>query len=293
MYAPVIYLAYQGHREGLEDSALVLLQTFLGFASALGCVGFGLITVKPSSQCLISRQYLCQASMGERNSTHVENRVPSVKEVAAEDEIHVRSLQRSTDNIASSVGNKINVNIQSDDGSTPLHFAVVHEHLDIIHLLLKNGANGTTLDVNGNTPLHSAIFQQRADIVRLLLTKTEDVNVQGRLGYTPLHLSIQVQNVDILWLLLEFGATLNIQDKKGDDQIDVVRDKETVYDMWESLEKRYEKKGMPGHLMLRRTLMTMRLAEQDDLEVFLKDFDELRTSHAKTDTNDNEACRTR
>lgn len=158
---------------------------------------------------------------GERNSTHVENRVPSVKEVAAEDEIHVRSLQRSTDNIASSVGNKINVNIQSDDGSTPLHFAVVHEHLDIIHLLLKNGANGTTLDVNGKTPLHSAIFQQRADIVRLLLTKTEDVNVQGRLGYTPLHLSIQVQNVDILWLLLEFGATLNIQDKKGNTPLHI------------------------------------------------------------------------
>ncbi|GJQ80008.1 hypothetical protein Trydic_g9481 [Trypoxylus dichotomus] len=69
IYAPIIYLlggitkAYQGYREGLEDSALVLLQTFLGFASALGCVGFGLVTVKPSSQCLISRQYLCQASM--------------------------------------------------------------------------------------------------------------------------------------------------------------------------------------------------------------------------------------
>ncbi|CAH0564315.1 unnamed protein product [Brassicogethes aeneus] len=63
MYAPIFYLVYQGYKEGLEDSALVLLQTFMGFASALGCVGFGLITVRPSSQCLISRQYLCQAAM--------------------------------------------------------------------------------------------------------------------------------------------------------------------------------------------------------------------------------------
>lgn len=52
-----------GYNEGLEDSALVLLQTFLGFATALGCVGFGLVVVRPSDQCLISRQYLCQASM--------------------------------------------------------------------------------------------------------------------------------------------------------------------------------------------------------------------------------------
>lgn len=59
----VIFKVYQGYTEGLEDSALVLLQTFMGFASALGCVGFGLVTVRPSSQCLISRQYLCQAAM--------------------------------------------------------------------------------------------------------------------------------------------------------------------------------------------------------------------------------------
>nr|CAD7404626.1 unnamed protein product [Timema cristinae] len=55
--------ALQGYKEGLEDSALVLMQTFLGFATTLGCVGFGLVVVRPNEQCLISRQYLCQAAM--------------------------------------------------------------------------------------------------------------------------------------------------------------------------------------------------------------------------------------
>ncbi|XP_046406251.1 monocarboxylate transporter 12-like [Ischnura elegans] len=63
LYTPIFYLVLQGYREGLEDSALLLLQTFLGFATALGCVGFGLVVVRPSDQCLISRQYLCQAAM--------------------------------------------------------------------------------------------------------------------------------------------------------------------------------------------------------------------------------------
>ncbi|CAB3369791.1 Hypothetical predicted protein [Cloeon dipterum] len=63
LYTPIFYLVMHGYNEGLEDSALVLLQTFLGFATALGCVGFGLVVVRPSDQCLISRQYLCQASM--------------------------------------------------------------------------------------------------------------------------------------------------------------------------------------------------------------------------------------
>nr|CAD7450324.1 unnamed protein product [Timema bartmani] len=63
LYTPVFYLALQGYKEGLEDSALVLMQTFLGFATTLGCVGFGLVVVRPNEQCLISRQYLCQAAM--------------------------------------------------------------------------------------------------------------------------------------------------------------------------------------------------------------------------------------
>jgi len=55
--------ALQGYKEGLEHSTLVLLETFLGFATTLGCVGFGLIVTRPSENCLVSRQYLCQAAV--------------------------------------------------------------------------------------------------------------------------------------------------------------------------------------------------------------------------------------
>lgn len=41
----------------------MLLQTFLGFAAVLGCAGFGLVLVRPSAQCLVSKQYLCQTAM--------------------------------------------------------------------------------------------------------------------------------------------------------------------------------------------------------------------------------------
>ncbi|KAK7068299.1 hypothetical protein SK128_005232 [Halocaridina rubra] len=63
LYTPLFYLILYGQREGLEESSLILLQTFLGFAYALGCIGFGLIVVKQSEDCMISRQYLCQASL--------------------------------------------------------------------------------------------------------------------------------------------------------------------------------------------------------------------------------------
>lgn len=58
-----------------------------------------------------------------------------------------------------------------------------------------------------------------------------------------------------------------------DAQIDFIRDKSTAYNMWQTLEERYEKKGPPGQLRLRRNLMSMKLKEMDGLEVFLAEFD--------------------
>ncbi|XP_043207248.1 monocarboxylate transporter 12-like [Amphibalanus amphitrite] len=63
LYTPVILLMVQCEEEGLDDGSLGLLQTFLGLALALGCLGCGVIVVRPSSQCWISRQYLCQATL--------------------------------------------------------------------------------------------------------------------------------------------------------------------------------------------------------------------------------------
>ena len=48
--------------EGLGDNVM-LLQTCLGLAMSAGSLGFGLVVVSRSNQCVISRQYLLQASV--------------------------------------------------------------------------------------------------------------------------------------------------------------------------------------------------------------------------------------
>lgn len=58
-----------------------------------------------------------------------------------------------------------------------------------------------------------------------------------------------------------------------DTQIDIVREKDTAFSMWDCLKNRYEKKGIPGQLMLRRKLMTMKLTDVSKLEEFLAEFD--------------------
>ncbi|XP_077488487.1 monocarboxylate transporter 10-like isoform X1 [Amblyomma americanum] len=59
---PLVLLMNLAEQEGLERSSLLLLQAFLGLACALGSAAFGLIVIKNSVQCLIARQYLCQAA---------------------------------------------------------------------------------------------------------------------------------------------------------------------------------------------------------------------------------------
>lgn len=61
--ATYLFKALQGYQDGLEASALILLQTCLGLAAALGCVAWGVVTARPSAQCLVSRQYLCQTAL--------------------------------------------------------------------------------------------------------------------------------------------------------------------------------------------------------------------------------------
>lgn len=61
----------------------------------------------------------------------------------------------------------------------------------------------------------------------------------------------------------------------GDDQVDLVRDRNTAYSMWKSLQDRYEKKGIPGQLVLRKRLMGMKMKENENQECFLGDFEEV------------------
>ena len=78
--------------------------------------------------------------------------------------------------------------MRSDDGGTPLHFAAYNGHMDMVRLLLENGANTEAMRRDdGGTPLDSAAYNGQTDIVRLLLE--EGANIEATRsddGSTPL-----------------------------------------------------------------------------------------------------------
>lgn len=47
-----------------------------------------------------------------------------------------------------------------------------------------------------------------------------------------------------------------------DSQLECLREKKSAYQMWVTLEKKFEKKGLPGQLFLKKRLLSMKLKEE-------------------------------
>ena len=84
-------------------------------------------------------------------------------------------------------GANVNENDRGWYERTALHWASYNGHLDVVRLLLTEGADITIADNNGWTALHYASMFGHLDIVRLLLTEGADINIADKYGWTALH----------------------------------------------------------------------------------------------------------
>jgi hypothetical protein len=84
-----------------------------------------------------------------------------------------------------------------------LHNAIYNKgHIDIVKLLLNNGADVNSKGNLVNTPLHWAAFNGNIEIVKLLLEKGADFNLKYICVHTPLHFADSEGHIEIVKLLL-------------------------------------------------------------------------------------------
>lgn len=119
------------------------------------------------------------------------------------------------------------LNHHSTHGFTPLAMATHFGNVEIVHFLLRHGANPNIASVNGYLvyPLHTAVDANFESIAKMLIEAEADVNAIQAAGMSPLHFAAQNGNIEILISLLENGALVHAKNDAGKTPSDLAKEK--------------------------------------------------------------------
>jgi ankyrin repeat protein len=99
----------------------------------------------------------------------------------------------------------------------PLHSAADNGHVEIVHLLLQNGADVNAKDKYGETPLHEAAGHGHIDILHLLAENGADLEAQSNYGRRALHCAALLDNLPFVQeLVSRYHVDINARDRYGD-----------------------------------------------------------------------------
>jgi ankyrin repeat protein len=112
---------------------------------------------------------------------------------------------------------KADLNIQDNDGRTPLHWAAEGDRSELVELLLRFNPELNLQDYQGWTALHVIVVARSwsLKIVELLLEAGADVNMRDDHGRTVLHWAARFNSQRLVRMLLKFKTAPNIQDELG------------------------------------------------------------------------------
>lgn len=133
-------------------------------------------------------------------------------------------------NIVQILINKFRINVNEVNkldiqNTTCLQTATIHNHLNIVELLLKSGADATIPYYNGLTFLHVVINNKNIKLLKIFLEYYRKHNISidcfDSIRYTPLHQAVLKQYYDIIVLLLQYGANVNLKTRNGTSAIHI------------------------------------------------------------------------
>jgi len=131
------------------------------------------------------------------------------------------------------VARRAGVNLQNQEGWTPLHEAARESNGTLAEFLLRHGADPNIVDKTGQTPAAIAMGERHREVVELLVNAGSpvtihlaswlgrhervkgliesgvDVNARDRFDRTPLYLAAGMGHAEVAALLFDSGADVN------------------------------------------------------------------------------------
>ncbi|KFB48604.1 AGAP006384-PA-like protein [Anopheles sinensis] len=109
-------------------------------------------------------------------------------------------------------------------GTTPLHLAARHNHIETCKVLLRAGISKDSKTKVDRTPLHLAVYYGHVEVVELLLSNKCEVDARDMLKMTALHWAVEKQHRMIVEMLLQHGADPNVVSKFKKTPIKIATD---------------------------------------------------------------------
>jgi hypothetical protein len=120
------------------------------------------------------------------------------------------------------VKNGADVNLKNSEGSTPLHIVGGDdEAVRVAEFLIENGANINLKNEYGNTPLHNAVAYWRIKTVILFVLNGADINLKDRHGNTALHLAVATGYSAMVKFLADNMPNMNLKNRDGQTALDI------------------------------------------------------------------------
>lgn len=113
------------------------------------------------------------------------------------------------------------INSQDKIGRTPLHFAVNKENLEVMKMLLANGADANIKTNQYSTVLHFCIDIEDIEFAKLVIEQMDEQNIDGD---TVLILASICNNVPMVELLLKNDANVNIKNIHNKNALDYAKE---------------------------------------------------------------------
>ena len=93
------------------------------------------------------------------------------------------------------------IDIPSEYGITPLHYACINGSKNAVDILLDLGANINAVDNDGNNCLHYAVNSKNESLLKKLLVRGADKNIRNKKGQKPYDLAVENRHKNIADIL--------------------------------------------------------------------------------------------
>jgi len=107
------------------------------------------------------------------------------------------------------------VNVRTDEGVTPLMYAVQNEHFEVCKIFLLNDAQPNLKPYNGIPALITAVKIGNLEIAEYLIRKGANVDITDNEGITSLMYAAAFNDYEICDMLIYYNASVNLQDYEG------------------------------------------------------------------------------